>query len=467
MASTAPTKPWPPILLVDDSPEDAKTLELILRRQSHTCFAVNDPRQAAAAVEKHHPFLVISDLHMPFMSGLDVLGELRGKFPTLMVMIITGDATIESAVAAMQLGALDYLRKPLSVQEVSIRVERAVERYALSVENRELRGKLDDRRRKTSIVGQSPAILRTIDSINLVAASDANVMICGESGTGKELVAREIHEKSDRAGKPFVAVDCVSMPDQLITSELFGHEKGAFTGANEERVGLLEMGSGGTAFFDEITELGMDIQAKLLRVLQERQFRRVGGRKLLDLEVRVLSATNRDPQKAVQDSVLRQDLYYRLNVIPIQVPPLRERRDDIPLLVDHFLHALSERHHRPMKQIVPAALERLRHHHWPGNVRELQNTVHRLFVMSAAEAIEEADVQAAMETQPTTTQDSTALFSLPLKEAKRQWAKQFEREYLLQLLEAHHHAIGRAADAAGVNRKTLSRLTDEHGIRLP
>jgi DNA-binding NtrC family response regulator len=403
---------------------------------------------------------------MPFMSGLDLLAELRNRFPALMVMIITGDGTVESAVAAMQLGALDYLRKPLSPQEVCIRVERALERYALTVENSALRTKLDDRRRHTSIVGASSAIRRTIDTIRLVAASDASVMICGESGTGKELVAREIHDKSERAGKPFVPVDCVAMPEQLIASELFGHEKGAFTGATDERVGLLDMGRGGTVFFDEITELDMDLQVKLLRVLQERQFRRIGGRKLLDLEVRILSATNRVPQQAVQDGVLRQDLYYRLNVIPIQVPPLRERREDIPLLVDHFLHVLSERHHRPMKQLTPPALELLRHHPWPGNVRELQNTVHRLFVLAAGESIQDVDVRAAMESQPATAQDSVRLLSLPLKEAKRQWAKQFEREYLVQLLAAHDHAIGRAATAAGVNRKTLSRLTEEHNIRL-
>ncbi|OGV63949.1 MAG: hypothetical protein A3K19_00340 [Lentisphaerae bacterium RIFOXYB12_FULL_65_16] len=464
MKQPEPAASKPPILIVDDTADDLKTLEFILTHQGYSCVPVTDPRQAVAMARQHQPFLVISDLHMPEMSGLDLLKEFQQQCPGLMVMIVTGDGSLETAVTAMHMGALDYLRKPLAPKEVGIRVERALERHRLATEVHDLRGKLDSRKRTTTIVGQSQVIRHMLDSINLLAASDASVLIHGESGTGKELVAREVHEKSERMGKPFVAVDCVSLPDPLITSELFGHEKGAFTGATEDRIGLLEMAKGGTVFFDEITELGMDVQAKLLRVLQERQFRRVGGRKLIDLDVRILSATNRDPRKAVNENLLREDLYYRLNVIPVQVPPLRERRDDIPLLVDHFLHVLAERHHRPMKQVAPAAMELLQRHTWPGNVRELQNSVHRLFVMTTADTIDADAVRGTIEPETTAKEDNAALFGMPLKDAKLKLAKQFERQYIQQLLTAHQYAIGRAAEAAGVNRKTLARLAEEHGL---
>jgi len=455
----------PSILVVDDDPRILALLEAMLTSEDYPCVTLNDGRKALAMVEKHQPFLVLSDLFLGNVTGLDVLRELKERDPEQMVIIMTGSPSIETAVPAIQMGALDYLSKPLEMKQVILKVRQAWDRYGLLAENRRLKAELEKRKKETRLVGHASVITKVVDAINTVAATDVDVLIHGESGTGKELVARELRDKSNRADKPFVPVDCVALSDQLISSELFGHEKGAFTGADQKRVGLFELAHGGTIFLDEITELGMELQAKLLRVLQERQFRRVGGRDLIDADVRIVSATNRNPKEAVDEKRLRLDLYYRLNVVPIKVPPLRERREDIPLLADHFLHGFCEEHHRPMKRIEPPALDALKQHDWPGNVRELQHLMRRFVIMTPGDAIGAHDVREALSGDAPPLPDFSDLFDLPLKDAKRKWAKEFEKEYITRLLQQHGGVITRAAEAAGVDRKTLTRLAAEHDVR--
>ncbi len=454
----------PSVLVVDDDRAVLELLDGILTAEGYPCVTVDDGRNALAELKACKPFLVLLDLYLPGTSGLDVLDRIVDQHPGVMVIMMTATPSIETAVPAIQKGALDYLTKPFAMDEVLLRVRRARERYDLLQENRQLKVKLGHQLGTAKIVGESEAIRQVIDAIHTVAATDINVLIHGESGTGKELVARAIHDCSQRADKAFIPVDCVALTDQLISSELFGHEKGAFTGATERRIGLFEVAAGGTIFLDEITELGMELQAKLLRVLQERQFRRVGGRTLIDTDARIVSATNRDPRQAVEDKVLRLDLYYRLNVIPIRVPPLRERPRDVALFVDHFLYEYAERHHRPMKRVAAGALQTLQHHDWPGNVRELQNLVSRLAIMVPGETIEAKDVRAALGADTGTRESGTDLFALPLKEAKRQWVQQFQRDYIRQLLDRYGGVISRAARAAGVDRKTLARLMAESNI---
>ncbi len=416
-------------------------------------------------VDLHHPFLVMLDLMLPETSGLDVLRDIKAVHPNVIVLMMTGFPTVETAVSAMRLGAFDYLQKPLHLDEVLFRVQRVIEHTKLLAENDDLRVKLDHHRRSQRLLGKAKSFARVLDTIDVVATSDANVLISGETGTGKDLVAREIHEKSHRRGKPFVAVDCAALPDHLMVSELFGYEKGAFTGALERHPGLFEAAEGGTAFLDEITEMSTEMQATLLRVLQERQFRRVGGRDMISMNVRIISATNRDPAEAVRQQRFRLDLFYRLNVVPIELPALRERRDDIPLLAGRFLADYARHHDHPAKSISLEALDLLRGHNWPGNVRELENLIQRLSIMTPLQTIEAEDVRKVLSHESKPTVDLTECFGLPFRKARRVWLAQFEKPYLLRLLAEHDGIVSRAAAAAGVDRKTFYRLMRAHGIR--
>ena len=453
------------IVAIDDDAAMLRVLDRMLSSAGYLCVSLTDGREAVAALREHRPFLVICDLFMPEISGLDVLRQIRGEDSEQLVLMMSGAPTLEVAVEAMQIGAFDFLRKPFDKKEICLRVDRAREHDGLRHENERLRLELVKSQRSGRILGQSTVITEVTDTIAAVADTDANVLITGESGTGKELVARELHDRSGRSEQPFVAVDCVSLPDQLIAGELFGHEKGAFTGAEEQRVGLLEMAQGGTLFLDEITELGTDVQAKLLRVLQERQFRRVGGRELMDADVRIISATNRDPQQAVKDNLFRLDLYYRLNVIPVRLPPLRDRRDDIPLLAERFLADFCSQHRRPPKHIETEAMALLRNNPWPGNVRELKNLIQRLVVMVPHDSVTEHDVQGLLDDSDSPSGDPEALLDLPFKEAKEILTQRFEKRYITHLLDQHHGVVLHAAEAAGVNRKTFTRLIAELGIR--
>ncbi|MDX9709209.1 MAG: sigma-54 dependent transcriptional regulator [Trichloromonas sp.] len=377
-------EPRPRILIVDDEESMREFLSIMLHSDGYQVDAVGDGQQAAERLRSCAYDLIISDIKMPRMTGFELLAHVRQRFPDTAMIMITAFSTTEEAVEAMKNGAYDYIIKPFKNDEIRLVVQNALERRSLRRENQELKKELGKRYSFCSLIGKSKGMQEVYNLIEKVAASKANVMIFGESGTGKELVARAIHYNSDRRDKPIVPINCGAIPENLLESELFGHEKGSFTGAVQQKAGLFEVANGGTLFLDEIGELPAMMQVKLLRVLQEREFRRVGGTKDIKVDVRVVTATNKDLAEAVAKGTFREDLYYRLNVICVTLPPLRERRGDIPLLIEHFFEKLSGR--KEMK-IEEKALRRLLDYHWPGNIRELENVIERCVVLGPAEEL--------------------------------------------------------------------------------
>ncbi|HIE03646.1 MAG TPA: sigma-54-dependent Fis family transcriptional regulator, partial [Candidatus Latescibacteria bacterium] len=357
------------ILIVEDEPKMAFLLEAELKDAGHRTTSVTDGMEAVRRVEMEHFDIVITDLRMEGMDGIEVLERVKGLDPQTEVVLITAYATAQTAVDAMKKGAYDYIIKPFDVEELKLLVKRIEEKQGLLYENALLQEKA--RREGLLVGGRSPAMRKVLELIDKVAPTDATVLVLGESGTGKELVARRIHHLSPRRDRPLVAVHCATFPENLLESELFGYERGAFTGATRRKVGHFEYADGGTIFLDEVGELPTSVQAKLLRFLQERQFTRIGGVEPVRVDVRVIAATNRDLEREVMEGRFREDLFYRLNVFPIELPPLRERREDIPLLVEHFLRQRN----RPPDVVSPEAMEALLTYDWPGNVRELENVI--------------------------------------------------------------------------------------------
>ncbi|HXH83110.1 MAG TPA: sigma-54 dependent transcriptional regulator [Candidatus Tectomicrobia bacterium] len=370
------------VLVVDDEASMRELLTILLRQQGYEVEAVDGPERAIALLARETFDLVITDLRMGGATdGLDVLRATKEHAPRTIVLVMTAYASTESAVEAMKLGAYDYLTKPFKVDELKVTVTNALERRRLQEENVALRRQLRRERGFENFIGRSRAMLDVFETIRKTADSGSTVMITGESGTGKELVAQALHSESSRRNRPFVSVNCGAVPETLLESELFGHVKGAFTGAVATTEGLFAAADGGTLFLDEITEVPASVQVKLLRVIQERQIRRVGDTKDIRIDVRLIAASNRDPAKAVAEGVLREDLFYRLNVIPIHLPPLRERREDIPLLVAHFLRRIAREVGREIQGVSPDAMAALERYHWPGNIRELENVVERAIVL--------------------------------------------------------------------------------------
>jgi two-component system response regulator PilR (NtrC family) len=365
------------ILVVDDERSMREFLEILFRRQGYEVVTAGDLRSALVAAENDDFDVVITDIQMPEGSGLEVLRAVRELSPETVVIMITAFASTDTAIAAMKEGAYDYITKPFKVDEIQLTVEKALEKKLLARENRRLRNELRTRAKQRSIVGSSAPMQRVFDLVAQVADTKTNVLISGESGTGKELVARAIHDQSDRADKPFVAVNCGAIPENLLESELFGHVKGAFTGAVQNKEGLFETAAGGTLFLDEVGELSLALQVKLLRAIQEKTIRRVGGTQDLRVNTRIISATNRRLEDEVAAGRFREDLYYRLDVIQISVPPLRERRDDIPLLVQHFIDKYDEELGKQIRGASDEAMSALQGYDFPGNVRELENVVER------------------------------------------------------------------------------------------
>jgi DNA-binding NtrC family response regulator len=461
------------ILVVDDEPDMVENCARILRRAGHECLTATDAREALGLVETERPDLLLTDLKMPGLDGMELLRRAHEMDPALPVILITAFATIEAAVAAVKEGAFDFLPKNFTVDQLRVAVERGLRERALQLENRNLRAQLTRTFGLENIVGTSPAMARVFELVKKAARSDANILVVGESGTGKELVARALHANSARAPQPFVPVDCASLPEQLLESELFGHEKGAFTGAVRAKRGLIEADDRGTLFLDEIGELPLALQAKLLRTLQERQVRRVGGTALLDVDVRLVSATNRDLRASVGKGQFRDDLFYRVNVIEIRLPPLRERAGDVRLLAQTFLARYGGDRIRGFEAGALAALEV---HSWPGNVRELQNVIERACALADGDQVTRRDLPdsvlegargpgplaagaGAGEALPSTATD------LSLKDAKDQWLQTLEAAYLRQVLDRHEGNISAAAKAAGIDRKTFHRLVNKYRIR--
>jgi DNA-binding NtrC family response regulator len=453
----------PAILVIDDEADMLENYRRMLALHGWDCVTCEDPRKALQRIEEEPFDFIITDLRMPGCDGIEVVGRARAADPEAVVVVVTAYASVESAVAAVKEGAYDYLPKPFTADQLVLMVERGLKKHRLARENARLKRRLELSEPVAGFVGTSPAARKLQERIARVAPSDAGVFIVGESGTGKELVARSLHAKSRLHEGPFVPVDCVALPRYLIEGELFGHEKGAFTSADALRAGLFECADGGTLFLDEICELDIDLQAKLLRVLQERQFRRLGGRQLLTIDVRIVAATNRDPQKAVAEGKLREDLLYRLDVVRIAVPPLRERAEDIPLLLDCFLAEFREAAAPVPLCFSAQALELLRTYHWPGNVRELRNVVEQAVLLARGEEITLSDLPPHVSGAATAAVPELPGDDLDYKSARKSWMAEFERRYFRRLLERYEGNISKAAAEAGIDRKTLYRIIREHG----
>jgi two-component system response regulator HydG len=457
------------VLIVDDEPDMVENCARILGRTGYDCLTATDPRRGMAMLEAERPDLLLTDLKMPEVDGMELLRRAHDVDPALPVIVITAFATIESAVAAVKEGAFDYLPKNFSVEQLRVAVDRALRHRGLQLENRNLKEQLAQTYGLENIIGRSPAMTRVFELVKKAARSEANILVVGESGTGKELIARAIHANSPRAAQAFVPVDCASLPENLLESELFGHEKGAFTGAVKSKQGLMEVAHRGTLFLDEIAEMPVGLQVKLLRALQERQIRRVGGTAILTVDVRVVSATNRDLREAVLKGQFREELYYRINVIAIALPPLSERAGDVRLLAHAFLKKYGQGRVRGIDDDAMAALEA---YTWPGNVRELQNVLERACALAESEKVTRRDL-AEHVLQPAVRPAAgivagvalEAGSELGLKDAKDKWMQVLEASYLRDLLSRHDGNVSAAAKAAGIDRKTFHRLINKYRLK--
>ncbi len=452
------------ILVVDDEKNIRGSLEGILKDEGYRVRGVATAEELLKQVGQALPDLVILDVWLPGMDGLQALEELKRLYSELPVIMISGHSTVEAAVKATKLGAYDFIEKPLSLEKTVLAVRNALDRQRLELENRALRQTLEER---YEIVGESPAIQALRVQIQSAAPSHGRVLIRGESGTGKELIARAIHRQSLRKDKPFVEVNCAAIPDELIESELFGHEKGAFTGATTKRRGKFELGDGGTIFLDEVGDMSVKTQAKVLRVLQEQTFERVGGTEIIMVDVRVIAASNKPLEEEIQKGNFREDLFYRLNVIPFDVPPLRERAEDIPLLANYFLLLFSQEYGKRKKTLSRAAMDLLLQHPWPGNVRELRNVMERMVIMVSGDTIQDTDVSPSLRVRPglasETAVEADVLWDGPLRDAR----ERFERQYILRRLKDAHWNITRTAERLGIERSNLHRKMKAYGIEPP
>ena len=451
------------ILIIDDEAEILDNCRRILERAGFDCMLLRESENFARVLKEESPDLVLTDLRMPKKDGMSILKEAKSVDPDIVVLLFTAYGTIKSALEACKLGAFDYIQKPFSAEQLRLAVNRGIKQKRLSDENRYLRSQLKEAYGFNRIIGNSAPLREILELVKKVSRTDANILISGDSGTGKELIARGIHTNSDRSQSPFVPVDCASLPENLLESELFGHEKGAFTDAHVTRPGIFEYANGGTLFLDEIGELAVALQAKLLRALQERQVRRVGGRKLINVDARIISATNRSLPEAIAEGKFREDLFYRLNVISIPLPPLMERKDDIPLLANHYLKHYGKSRKNEIEGISKKAMALMERYHWPGNVRELQNVMERAVSLTDHKIISPEDlpeqIRLIRKSDP---------FLFPsgsnYKAAKRECMDSFEKKYLYALLERHDGNISKAATEARVNRKTIHRLLKRHRL---
>jgi two-component system nitrogen regulation response regulator NtrX len=447
------------ILVVDDEKSIRDSLKIILEYEKYGVLLAKDGREALSVFEREAVDLVLLDIKMPGMDGLEVLQEMKRRDPTMAVVIVSGHGTITTAVEATKLGAFDFLEKPLDRDRLLLTVRNGLAQRKLTEENVSLRKRVAGQGR---ILGKSAAVGEILATIQKVGPTQARILITGENGTGKELVARAIHETSTRKDGPFIEVNCAAIPEELIESELFGHEKGSFTGAVDRRVGKFELADGGTLFLDEIGDMSLSAQAKVLRVLEEGKLQRVGGSKTIETDVRVLAATNKNLIEESQRNRFREDLYYRLNVVPIHLPPLRERAEDIPVLVEHFLQNACEQNTVPRKNIDPAALLMLQKYHWPGNVRELRNAIERMVILSAGETIGEVDVKGVLSGKGEGRGDL-----LTDAETFQDFKERAERLFLEQRLKANNWNITQTAQDLEMQRSNLYRKIEKYGLRPP
>lgn len=443
------------IYIIDDEPAIRETLSDILQDEGHETHAFESGEEALSKLAREDADLVFLDVWLPGIDGLGVLDRIRSILPAIPVIMISGHANVDTAVRATRLGAWDFLEKPLSLERVLLTVQHALANRRLSEEVRHLRSNqlLDD-----VIIGESDAIKRLESQIRSAAASASRVLVTGENGSGKEIVARTLHRLSPRSGQAFVDVNCAAIPEELIESELFGHRKGAFTGATEDRKGKFEIADGGTLFLDEIADMSLRTQAKVLRVLQEQQFQRVGSAATVKVDVRVIAATNKSLDQEIAAGRFREDLYFRLAVIPLHVPPLRERQEDVLLLAQHFLRRFAAETGLPVKRLSEEARAAMMRYSWPGNIRELRNVIERVTILVPADTITAADL-ALPSSRP------AASSSVPADGSLRDARDAFEREFILRRLDELGGNVSKTAESLGVERSNLYRKLASLGIR--
>jgi two-component system response regulator AtoC len=451
MAPTEARPVRPGILVVDDDAGVHESFEAVLAKDYDLAYATqgNDALRLLGTRDFN---LVLLDIRMPGMDGIEVLRRIREMNDQTDVVVITAVKSLKTAVEAIKLGACDYVTKPFDIHEILALIKRVVEKQELMKEVLYLRSEVAREHRFESIVGGNTRMQEIYSLVRRIADNNATVMLTGESGTGKEVLARAIHQQSNRSHKPFVAVNCAAIPAELLESELFGHEKGAFTGAIATKVGKFELATGGTLFLDEISSMRLDLQAKILRALQEREVERVGGTRTIKIDVRVIAATNRDLKQAVEQDAFREDLFYRLNVVPILLPPLRQRRDDIPLLVEHFLAKYNRDFNRKVKGFSAGATAALYQYDWPGNVRELENVIERAVALAQSETISLRELPLEISILGGTVVEDIEKAGLSLREAR----SNFERQYILNILEKVQWNQSEAARILGLHRNTLA-----------
>jgi two-component system response regulator PilR (NtrC family) len=456
------------ILVVDDERSMRELLHIVLRREGYTVFLAENGTAAIEVLGREPIDLLISDIRMPDMTGVDVLREAKRLDADIVGIMVTAFASTETAVEALRLGAYDYLSKPFDVEELKAKVRNAIERRTLRQENVLLKRALRTSSSFSNIVGRSRVMQALFDLIETVAPTNSTILVTGESGTGKELVARAIHVNSLRRDHPFVALNCGALPETLLESELFGHMRGAFTGAAATKKGLIEAACHGTVFLDEISEMSPMMQVKLLRVLQERRFRRLGGTEEIEADIRIIAATNKDLPRLIADGGFREDLYYRINVIPVHLPPLRERREDVALLAEHFLAAFCERMGKPIAGLLPDAIASLEAYDWPGNVRQLQNVIERAVALERGSVVRAASLPAEIRQGIDTPAEAhaDAAVALPVQglNLPRHLESQ-EREFVAQALRQCGGRHDRAAKLLGITPRQFRYLLDKHQLR--
>jgi two-component system, NtrC family, nitrogen regulation response regulator NtrX len=447
------------ILVIDDEAAIRDSLRMILEYEGYEFLGAASGQDGLAMVERENPDLVFLDIKMPGMDGLEVLQRIKAADETVPVVMISGHATVTTAVDATKLGALDFIEKPLASERVLVTIRNALDRSRLADENRSLKRVVEVRHQ---IVGESPHLKKVMDAIRRAAPTNATVLITGESGVGKELVARAIHRNSLRSRDRFIQVNCAAIPDDLIESELFGHEKGSFTGATEKQIGKFEQADKGTIFLDEVGDMSLKTQAKVLRVLQEGEVERLGSARTIKVDVRVIAATNKNLEDEIEKGTFREDLYFRLAVIPIYVPPLRERKDDIPLLVRHFADLFARDNNFRPKRVTPAAMDVLQRYRWKGNIRELRNTVERLIIMTPADSIDLPDLPESIRVDgPSRGPDNETVKAGTLREHK----EVSERAFLVQKLRETGWNISKTAELIDTPRSNLYKKLEQYNIR--
>ena len=456
------------VVVIDDEEDMCKILTRILNMEGYHVSSFIDPDEALKYIEKYQPDVVLTDIRMPDKSGMEVLREVKDQFPQIAVIIMTAYASIEGAIQAMKEGAFHYVTKPFRSEELVANIEKAIEVHQLHREKASFSEQIKRAYADVNLVGESPQLKDVKQILEKIAPTDSAVLINGKSGTGKELAAKFIHKASHRSENRFVPIDCACIPENLLESELFGYERGAFTGANQMKLGLIELAHGGTLFLDEIGELPLQLQSKLLRVLQERRIQRVGGLKQIFVDIRLLAATNRDLSKSIKEGNFRQDLFYRLNVINIKMPPLKEREGDIPLLVHYFLERIGPRLKKENIKVTPQAIDLLKNYAWPGNVRELENVIERIVVLLEGDTIRMEDVPADIRGDAAVIKASgeekpTPGISTPID--YREARGRFEREYLSELLVKTGGSVTRAAHLSGISRRNLYEKLDKTGLK--